>query len=98
MTIPEICAVSALAVDVIRLIIDILKYRSDNTNNQLTYRQILGWNKPIRRQAPLPGGKPACSRFPRLVLFHLSALSIEQLVISIKKTDRPSCSLNGQIV
>ncbi len=29
MTIPEICAVSALAVDVIRLIIDILKYRSD---------------------------------------------------------------------
>ena len=55
-----------------------------NTNNQLTYRQILGWNKPIRRQAPLPGGKPACSRFPRLGLFHLSALSIEQLVISIK--------------
>ena len=29
MTIPEICAISVLAVDVIRLIIDILKYRSD---------------------------------------------------------------------
>lgn len=29
MTILEICAVSALAVDVIRLIIDILKYKSD---------------------------------------------------------------------
>ncbi len=33
--------------------------------------------------APLPGDKPACSRFPRLVLFHLSALSIERLKISI---------------
>ena len=32
----------------------------------------------------LPGDKPACSRFPRLVLFHLSALSIERLKISIK--------------
>ncbi len=29
MTILEICAVSALVLDVIRLIIDILKYRSD---------------------------------------------------------------------
>ena len=29
MTIIEICALSALVVDVIRLIIDILKYRSD---------------------------------------------------------------------
>ena len=32
----------------------------------------------------MPGDKPACSRFPRLVLFHLSALSIERLKISIK--------------
>ena len=31
----------------------------------------------------LPGDKPACSRFPGLVLFHLSALSIERLKISI---------------
>ena len=54
-----------------------------NTNLQSTYRQILGWNKPILRQAPLPGDKPAYSRFPRLVLFHLSALSIERLKISI---------------
>ena len=29
MTILEICAVSALVLDVIRLIVDILKYRSD---------------------------------------------------------------------
>ena len=42
------------------------------------------YNAATRRQAPLPGGKPACGRFPRLVLFHLSALSIEQLVISIR--------------
>ena len=54
-----------------------------NTNLQSTYRQILGWNKPILRQAPLPGGKPACGRFPWLVLFHLSALPIERLKISI---------------
>ncbi len=33
---------------------------------------------------PLPGGKPACGHFPRLVLFHLSALPIERLKISIK--------------
>nr|DAM66833.1 MAG TPA: hypothetical protein [Caudoviricetes sp.] len=31
----------------------------------------------------MPGGKSACSRFPRLVLFHLSALPIERLKISI---------------
>ena len=55
-----------------------------NTNLQSTYRQILGWNKPILRQAPLPGGKPACGRFPWLVLFHLSALPIERLKISIR--------------
>ena len=60
-----------------------LAIQSYNTNLQSTYRQILGWNKPILRQAPLPGDKPACSRFPRLVLFHLSALSIERLKISI---------------
>ena len=66
-----------------------LRFRSDffmcNTDLQSTYRQILGWNKPIRRQAPLPGGKPACSRFPRLVLFYLWALSTERLKISINQ-------------
>ena len=42
------------------------------------------YNAATRRQAPLPGGKPACGRFPRLVLFYLSALPIERLKISIK--------------
>ena len=35
----------------------------------------------------MPGGKPACGRFPRLVLFYLSALPIERLKISIKRTE-----------
>ena len=42
------------------------------------------YNAAARRQASLPGGKPACGRFPRLVLFYLSALPIERLKISIK--------------
>jgi len=35
----------------------------------------------------LPGGKPACGRFPRLRLFHLSSLSIERFRISIRHFD-----------
>ena len=59
-----------------------------NTNLQSTYIQILGYNKTIRRQTPLPGGKPACGRFPRLVLFYLSAFPTERLEISITSAAR----------
>ncbi|MBP0956679.1 MAG: helix-turn-helix domain-containing protein [Oscillospiraceae bacterium] len=42
------------------------------------------YNPATRRQAPLQGGKPCCSRFPRLAVFYLPSLSTEQLKISIK--------------
>ena len=42
------------------------------------------YNFVTRRQAPLPGGKPACSRFPRLTKFYLPSLSIERCGISIR--------------
>ncbi len=45
----------------------------------------------------LPGDKPACSRFPRLVLFHLSALSIERLKISINLTVPAPCGGSKKI-
>ena len=41
------------------------------------------YNAATRRQAPLPGGKPACGRFPRLAAFYLPPLSTERLKISI---------------
>ena len=42
------------------------------------------YNAATRRQAPLPGGKPACGRFPRLAAFYLPPLSTERLKISIR--------------
>ena len=42
------------------------------------------YNAATRRQAPLPGSKPACGRFPRLAAFYLPPLSIEQSKISMK--------------
>ena len=65
------------------------------TGTGLKYKKgiILIFNQPIdkfdsynaatRRQAPLPGGKPACGRFPRLAAFYLPPLSTERLKISI---------------
>ena len=67
------------------------------TGTGLKYKKgiILIFNQPIekfdsynaatRRQAPLPGGKPACGRFPRLAAFYLPPLSTERLKISIKR-------------
>ena len=43
------------------------------------------YNAATRRQAPLPGGKPACGRFPRLAAFYLPPLSTERLKISMKR-------------
>ena len=47
------------------------------------------YNFVTRRQAPLPGGKPACSRFPRLTKFYLPSLSIERCGISIRLIIEP---------
>ena len=47
------------------------------------------YNAATRRQASLPGGKPACGRFPRLAAFYLPPLSKERSKISIKSEKIP---------
>ena len=60
--------------------------------NAATRRQVA-----LKSNTPLPGGKPACGRFPRLAAFYLPPLSTERLKISITNTSAPQIISAGRI-